>query len=156
MPTIRIDDDVYSWLKAQAEPFEDTPNSVLRRIAGLGERSGVEVPEVKLATETQAPGPQPRVGHESSRRPNSGSGKEMARRYGLTVSQARYNWEGNFFMPLTAFPGVLFDPAGYVLLQSADEYASSPYLRVGRSRLHVPGGIAAMPNYKRLPTGIVR
>lgn len=35
MPTIRIDDDVWSWLKDQARPFEDTPNSVLRRVAGL-------------------------------------------------------------------------------------------------------------------------
>jgi negative regulator of replication initiation len=35
MPTIRIDDEVYAWLQSQARPFEDTPNSVLRRIAGL-------------------------------------------------------------------------------------------------------------------------
>jgi hypothetical protein len=34
-PTIRIDDQVYAWLQQQAKPFEDTPNSVLRRIAGL-------------------------------------------------------------------------------------------------------------------------
>jgi len=35
MPTIRIDDEVYLWLQGQAKPFEDTPNTVLRRIAGL-------------------------------------------------------------------------------------------------------------------------
>lgn len=35
MPTIRIDDDVYTWLQKQARPFEDSPNSVLRRIANL-------------------------------------------------------------------------------------------------------------------------
>jgi hypothetical protein len=35
MPTIRVDDEVYEWLKSQAEPFVDTPNSVLRRHAGL-------------------------------------------------------------------------------------------------------------------------
>ena len=35
-PTIRIDDDVYEWLKGEAEPFVDTPNSVLRRLLGLG------------------------------------------------------------------------------------------------------------------------
>ncbi len=34
-PAIRIDDQVYAWLQEQAKPFEDTPNSVLRRIAGL-------------------------------------------------------------------------------------------------------------------------
>lgn len=35
MPTIRIDDEVYEWLQKMARPFEDTPNSVLRRVAGL-------------------------------------------------------------------------------------------------------------------------
>jgi Mrr restriction endonuclease-like protein len=35
MPTIRVDDEVWGWLKSQAQPFEDTPNSVLRRVAGL-------------------------------------------------------------------------------------------------------------------------
>lgn len=34
-PTIRIDDEVYKWLQSQAVPFEDNPNSVLRRLAGL-------------------------------------------------------------------------------------------------------------------------
>lgn len=40
-PTIRIDEDVFDELKKHAEPFVDTPNTVLRRILGLGE-SGVE------------------------------------------------------------------------------------------------------------------
>ena len=35
-PTIRIDDEVFEALKSHAEPFVDTPNSVLRRILGLG------------------------------------------------------------------------------------------------------------------------
>jgi hypothetical protein len=35
MPTIRIDDEVYAWLQQQGRPFVDTPNSVLRRVAGL-------------------------------------------------------------------------------------------------------------------------
>lgn len=35
-PTVRIDDEVYERLKSQAEPFVDTPNSVLRRLLGLG------------------------------------------------------------------------------------------------------------------------
>jgi hypothetical protein len=35
MPVLRIDDEVWAWLKSHATPFEDTPNSVLRRLAGL-------------------------------------------------------------------------------------------------------------------------
>ena len=35
VPTIRIDDEVYEWLQSKVKRFEDTPNSVLRRIASL-------------------------------------------------------------------------------------------------------------------------
>jgi hypothetical protein len=36
-PTIRIDKDVFDELKKHAEPFVDTPNTVLRRLLGLGD-----------------------------------------------------------------------------------------------------------------------
>jgi hypothetical protein len=32
MPTIRLDDDVFNGLKSLAEPFTDTPNTVIRRL----------------------------------------------------------------------------------------------------------------------------
>ncbi|HSQ31458.1 MAG TPA: hypothetical protein VLN49_16495 [Gemmatimonadaceae bacterium] len=35
MPVVRVDDEVWKWLQSQAQPFEDTPNTVLRRVAGL-------------------------------------------------------------------------------------------------------------------------
>lgn len=35
MPTIRVDDEVYALLQAEAKPFVDTPNTVLRRKYGL-------------------------------------------------------------------------------------------------------------------------
>jgi hypothetical protein len=35
-PTIRIDDEVFAELKKHAEPFVDTPNSVIRRLLKLG------------------------------------------------------------------------------------------------------------------------
>lgn len=34
-PSIRVDKEVYEYLKERAEPFVDSPNSVLRRILGL-------------------------------------------------------------------------------------------------------------------------
>jgi|PlaIllAssembly_1097288.scaffolds.fasta_scaffold65252_5 hypothetical protein len=48
-PTIRIDEAVYAWLQQQARPFEDTPNSVLRRIAKLDEP--VAVREARASTD---------------------------------------------------------------------------------------------------------
>jgi len=35
MPTIRIDQDVWTFLQSKAKPFEDSPNDVLRRELGL-------------------------------------------------------------------------------------------------------------------------
>lgn len=40
-PTIRVDEDVYDALKRRAEPFVDTPNSVLRRLLGLADQVGI-------------------------------------------------------------------------------------------------------------------
>jgi len=34
-PTVELDDEVYGFLKCEAEPFVDTPNSVLRRLLGI-------------------------------------------------------------------------------------------------------------------------
>ena len=52
-PVIRVDGEVWEWLKSRATPFEDTPNTVLRRLAGLDttgravrdDRGGLDVPE---------------------------------------------------------------------------------------------------------------
>jgi hypothetical protein len=42
MPTIRIEDDVFQGLKSLAEPFTDTPNTVIRRLlVGQGALSNV-------------------------------------------------------------------------------------------------------------------
>ncbi len=49
MPTIRVDDQVYGRLKDDAEPFVDTPNSVLRRVLGL---DGPLESELKAEDET--------------------------------------------------------------------------------------------------------
>lgn len=48
MPTIRLDDDVFNGLKSLAEPFTDTPNSVIRRL--LQERGAI--PAAKTVTES--------------------------------------------------------------------------------------------------------
>ena len=44
MPTIRVEDDVFEGLKSLAEPFTDTPNSVIRRLL---EKQGIELGKPK-------------------------------------------------------------------------------------------------------------
>lgn len=53
MPQIRIDDEVYAWLQGQAKPFDDTPNSVLRRLAGLDDGKPAEARMIR--THSKAP-----------------------------------------------------------------------------------------------------
>lgn len=48
-PTVRVDDEVYEQLKAHAEPFVDTPNTVLRRLLGL---TSTDEQEEELPEET--------------------------------------------------------------------------------------------------------
>lgn len=53
-PVVRIDDDVWEWLKSQARPLEDTPNSVLRRVAGLDHKRSTR-PMTDDAPQTATP-----------------------------------------------------------------------------------------------------
>lgn len=52
MPTIRIDDDVFEGLKSLAEPFTDTPNSVIRKL--LDERGALPKPSLQTNTTRNA------------------------------------------------------------------------------------------------------
>src|SRR5690349_10061259 len=56
MPTIRIDDDVLNGLKALAEPFVDTPNSVIRTLLqerGVLSKQGPEAPPADAKPESK-------------------------------------------------------------------------------------------------------
>lgn len=50
-PTIRIDDEVFNELKKHAEPFVDTPNSVLRRLLGLVEAGAALPGDIEVGSE---------------------------------------------------------------------------------------------------------
>lgn len=54
MKSIRIDDEVWQAIKSQAEPLEDTPNSVLRRVLRL---SSPEVGSGTQETQTERASP---------------------------------------------------------------------------------------------------
>ena len=80
----------------------------------------------------------------------SGSGRQLNREWGVNARHALYHVDGNFYERLESFPGALFDPNGYVLFETEDDYLNSPYLRHS-TKTHVDGGISQMPNYVRRP-----
>jgi hypothetical protein len=54
-PSIEIDEEVLALLKENAEPFIDTPNSVLRQLLGLPEVSNGHKPLERLGAPDPAP-----------------------------------------------------------------------------------------------------
>jgi hypothetical protein len=97
-PTIRIDDDLYSFLKDQAEPFVDTPNSVLRRLLELPSRNGdmADVGFEEPVAPEKAASPSKRSGAASPGRAEARSTKSRKKRgrqratRGSLVPQAEY------------------------------------------------------------------
>jgi len=143
MPTIRIDEDVYSWLRSQATPFEDTPNSVLRRLAGLDERKNITF---ESATEKED------VVHMTTitdGRKRQLRGKILKELWNVDIAHALYHRDGTWFENLKEFPGGLFDYNGYVVFNTEHEYNTSPYLDIGQ-KLNVHNGISSIPGYRRM------
>ena len=85
--SIEVDDQVYEWLRSQAVPFEDTPNSVLRRIAGLGSS------QVALAVvDGDARAPRPRVERQrKQKRARVGHPKSTRVPKGVLLPVSEYN-----------------------------------------------------------------
>ena len=147
MPTIRVDDDVYGWLESLARPFRDSPNSVLRRVAGFdggfAER-GTAVAE----NNSDHKGSDPTDKGESATAKRPINAKRLIKEWGVQVDHALYHRDGTFFENLNRFPGALCDPHGCVVFRTEKEYRDSQYLDIGR-KLNVRGGISKMPGYRR-------
>jgi len=144
MPTIRIDDDVYSWLKSQAIPFEDTPNSVLRRLAGLDSNNDtdIEIEKENKGGDQMITAIRPR-----GRR---WTGKLLQDHWQIDgVKHVLYHKDGTFFENLRDFPGALCDGNGYVIFKTEQEYNNCSYLDIGQ-KLNVHRGISSIPGYKRM------
>jgi hypothetical protein len=151
-PTIRIDEEVYAWLQRNARPFEDTPNSVLRRVAGLVDPnpppSTDDSPSPVKPVRGRAPGeslkPIRVSGHGRGR--IGLDGKQLNEEWKVGARHALFSRDGTWYENLQRFPGALFDQKGYVLFKTEGEYRKNAHVRVGK-KTNVPGGIASIPGY---------
>lgn len=147
-PVIRIDNEVYSWLQKNARPFEDTPNTVLRRIAGLE----IEQPKTMSDTEEEGQVDTAQIGTDLSKRnmelkeDRTMNGRQLNEKWGVRAKHALYHKDGVWFNNLERFPGALFDPDGYILFKTEEEYLKCPYLKIGKET-NVPKGIYSIPGY---------
>ncbi len=67
----------------------------------------------------------------------------------MGATHALYSKDGDFYMPLERFPGAYFDPNGYVLFRTEEEYLDCTHLDIG-IRVHASGGISRIPGYNRV------
>jgi len=143
MPTIRIDDQVYAWLKSQAVPFDDTPNSVLRRIAEL-DKPGVGSAASTCDASDRSLGEK----GSSRRRKPLITGDRLKQRWKLPVLQARFHRDGTWYEVPDRFPAALCDCDGYIIFETEDEFRSRPGIKVGK-QVNVDGGISSLAGYLR-------
>jgi hypothetical protein len=78
------------------------------------------------------------------------SGRDLNRLWGVGAQHALYHQDGKWYENLERFPGALFDPNGYVVFNTENDYRTSPYLHIG-VKTNVPLGIASIPGYVRVP-----
>lgn len=137
-PVIRIDDEVWQWLQSHAQPLADTPNSVLRRVAGLD--SADEVDEASSHNDA------PAVRATGNMRL---TGAALNREWRVGAHHALFHKDGTWYQNLTKFPGALFDPDGYVVFTTEDAYRNCPFLSIG-AETNVRPHISAVPGYVRV------
>ena len=142
MPTVRVDDEVYAWLQRNARPFEDTPNSVLRRLAGI-DSAGSKVKGAQGRSSMEK-----RVVHQGR---IGITGKQLNKEWNVGARHALFSRDGCWYENLEQFPGALFDLDGYVLFRSEQEYRNSPRIKIGK-KTNITNGISSLPGYVRKPT----
>src|SRR5262249_18262582 len=59
-------------------------------------------------------------------------GRVLNEEWKVGARHALYHKDGTWFMELERFPGAYFDPNGYVLFRTRDEYLDSPYVVIGK------------------------
>lgn len=151
-PVIRVDHEIWDWLKSHARPLEDSPNSVLRRIAGLDqpEDRGSSSEGTDQVGGAKSHPSRRRVGRYVSGRSRviTDYARRLKEEWQVPVQHALYHKDGTYYNHLRRFPGGLFDPHGYVVFKTEREYQTSSHLQHG-VQLHVPDGISSMPGYVR-------
>lgn len=91
------------------------------------------------------------------RRPRLATARKLVDKWGIPVSRAPgsafFHRDGEWFNELTAFPGALLDPEGYIVFESGEEYRTCPDLQIGKGKTNVKrvGGISSIAGYIRVP-----
>ena len=75
-------------------------------------------------------------------------GKQFNEEWEVGARHALFSRDGNWYENLEYFPVALFDPNGYVLFKTEQEYRRYSNIRIGK-KTNVRGGISSIPGYVR-------
>jgi hypothetical protein len=78
-------------------------------------------------------------------------GKKINEILGLNAVHSLYSKDSSWYHSLSAFPGILFDPNGYVKFETEQQYLEHPSLQ-HRQDLHVTDGIDKLAGYIKFST----
>ena len=76
------------------------------------------------------------------------TGRQLNKEWEVGAKHALFHRDGTWYNNLKLFPGALFDPEGYVLFGTEEEYLNNPRVSVGKET-NVPKGIFSLPGYVR-------
>lgn len=77
------------------------------------------------------------------------TGQKLSRAWNVQAAHVLYHHDGTWYHHLRSFPGVLFDPSGYIRFETEREYRIAHGLQHG-AHLHVNCGIHRLPGYVRM------
>jgi len=77
------------------------------------------------------------------------TGDILARRWKVVVRHALYHKDGTWYNNLKRFPGALFDPKGYVVFRTEEEYRRCPNVSIGEET-NVRPHISSILGYVRM------
>ncbi len=79
------------------------------------------------------------------------SGVQLNDEWGAGARQSLFHRDGCWYNNLKRFPGALFDPNGYLLFETEEEFLNCQFLNIGaRTNVNVEGGISAIPGYRKM------
>ena len=155
MPVIRVDDEVMQ--KLQAIAIEEglvfgTPNAVLRVSLGIDNNSSSPKDvESVLSVTSQGEDTNMSISVREPSLTRRVTGRSLMKEHpGLNQHLKPYaDRDGTFYQWPRAFPAVLFDEAGYVILKSEQSMVNSPLVDSypDTQKIHIQKGITSLPGY---------
>ena len=77
------------------------------------------------------------------------TGRQLNKEWKVGAKHALFHRDGTWYNNLERFPGSFFDPEGYVLFKTEEEYLNNPNVSVGKET-NISKGIYSLSGYVKM------